>query len=293
VYIPEINEDILVRKEVWENKRYFLDKEFGEIKEELLGSFSQYPLRLAWAITIHKSQGLTFEKAIIDTGASFAAGQTYVALSRCTSLDGIVLFSKIHSNCILTDNYAIEFSKNEKAKLELDRLFQQGKRKFWAERLLLYFDWKPIYALLREMEKLLDEKDGEEYLQAKKLLVGFRNKVRELENTTIKFQEQLTWIVQQESTDNDISLLKERCQKAVVYFHQQFISQILIPLQNYIRSFSKSRKNKTFYKNLIGIEEDMILFLENMEKVRFNNVALAEELELTIPKRKELFERRD
>jgi hypothetical protein len=289
VYIPDINEEILVRKELWENKRYFLDKESGEIKEELLGSFSQYPLRLAWAITIHKSQGLTFEKAIIDTGASFAAGQTYVALSRCVSLDGIVLFSKIHSNCILTDKYALEFSKNEKAEQELHKLFRQGKRKFWAERLLLYFDWKPIYSLLREMEKLLEGKEGEEYLQAKRLLSDFRNRVRVLENTSIKFQEQLKWIVQQESTDNDISILKERCQKAVAYFFQQFFSQILNPLQHYIHFFTKTKKNKTFYKNIIGIEEDMIFFLENMKKVRFNNVALAEDLVLEIPKRKELF----
>jgi hypothetical protein len=293
VHIPEMNEDICVKKEDWENKRYFLDKESGEIKEELLGSFSQYPLRLAWAITIHKSQGLTFEKAIIDIGASFAAGQTYVALSRCTSLDGIVLFSKIHSNCILTDNYAIEFSRNEKEEQDLQQIFRQGKRKFWAERLLLYFDWKPVYSLLREMEKMLEEKEGEEYLPAKRLCPDFRNKVRELENTTLKFQEQLRQIVRQESIESDISLLKERCQKAVIYFHQQFISQILKPFQNYIRTFYKTKKNRTFYKHLVEIEEDMILFLENMRKVRFNDIALAEELALTIPKRNELFENKE
>ncbi|MDR2087279.1 MAG: AAA family ATPase, partial [Dysgonamonadaceae bacterium] len=133
VYIADTNTEILIKRETWENKRYYLDKESGEIKEELLGSFSQYPIRLAWAITIHKSQGLTFEKAIIDTGNSFAAGQTYVALSRCISLDGIVLFSKIHPNSILTDNYALEFSRSEKAEQELDKIFQAGKRKFWAE----------------------------------------------------------------------------------------------------------------------------------------------------------------
>ena len=289
VYIPEINQDILVKKETWENMRYFLDKESGEIKEELLGSFSQYPLRLAWAITIHKSQGLTFEKAIIDIGASFAAGQTYVALSRCTSLDGIVLFSKINSNCIMTDNYALEFSQNEKAEQELLKLFRQGKRKFWAERLLLYFDWKPAYTLLRGIDKLTEGKEAEEFLAARKLLQDFYSKVRELENTSIKFQEQLSHIVQQESTDDDISLLKERCQKAVTYFHEQFILQLLSPLQCYIQAFTKTKKNKTFYKNIIGIEEDMILFLENMKKVRYNNIALAEELELNIPKRSELF----
>ena len=76
-----------------------------------LGSFTQYPLRLAWAITIHKSQGLTFEKAIIDAGEAFAPGQVYVALSRCTNLDGMVLKSKIRPNSLFTDQRIVEFSR--------------------------------------------------------------------------------------------------------------------------------------------------------------------------------------
>ncbi|MDR0506229.1 MAG: AAA family ATPase [Dysgonamonadaceae bacterium] len=292
VYIPEIKGDIMVKKETWENKRYYLDKESGNIKEELLGSFSQYPLRLAWAITVHKSQGLTFEKAIIDIDSSFAAGQAYVALSRCTSLDGIVLYSKINFNCIRTDNYALEFSRNEKTEQELNMIFHQGKRKFWADRLFSYFSWKQIYSLLRDMEKLLEEKNGNEYITIKKLLPEFRNKVCELENVTIKFQEQLRRIVQQESTENDISLLKERTQKAVAYFHQQFIAQVLCPLQNYIKFFTPSSKNKTFYKNMIEIEKDMILFLENMKKIRYNNIPLCEELTLEIPRMEKLFEKK-
>jgi hypothetical protein len=291
IQIPETNTEILIKRETWENKRYYLDKESGEIKEELLGSFSQYPIRLAWAITIHKSQGLTFEKAIIDTGNSFAAGQTYVALSRCVSLDGIVLFSKIHPNSILTDNYAIEFSRNEKAEQELDKIFQSGKRKFWAERLVLYFDWQPVHQLLREMGKPLENKKEEEYLQAQRLLESFRHKVREIENTSVKFQNELRRIINQESTNSDISRLKDRCQKAVTYFNQQFINQILIPLQSYITDFKKTKKNKTLYKNMVETEENMIVFLENMKRVRYNNIPLAEDLDLKIPKRKELFDK--
>ncbi|MDR2056797.1 MAG: AAA family ATPase [Dysgonamonadaceae bacterium] len=291
IYISDTNKEILIKREIWENKRYYLDIESGEIKEELLGSFSQYPLRLAWAVTIHKSQGLTFEKAIIDAGNSFAAGQTYVALSRCISLDGIVLFSKIYPNSILTDKYALEFSRNEREEKELTQIFQLGKRKFWIERLLLYFDWKAVFQLLREMEKLLEDKKEEEYLQGKKLLEIFRSKVTELENTSIKFQNELRRIISQESTENDISLLKERCQKAVYYFYQQFISQILTPLESYIFSFKKTKKHKTLRKNMIRIEENMIVFLENMKRVRYNNIPLAEDLDLTIPKRQELFEK--
>ncbi len=288
VYIPEIDTEIAVTKEIWRNVRYTLNKESGEVEEEELGTFIQYPVRLAWAITIHKSQGLTFEKAIIDIGSSFAAGQAYVALSRCTTLDGIVLHSIIRPNCVMTDEYAINFSKQEKDQDELHSIFKQGKRKFWAERLLQYFDWKQMYTILREMEKLLEDKDSDEYVAAHKLLKEFRKEVYGLENISLKFQHQLTAMIQ-ESELEDLNALQERCTKGILYFSENVIEKILNPLQNYIVGFKSIKKAKTFHKNLIGIEEDIILFLENLKRVRYNNIPLAEDLELIIPKRKDIF----
>ena len=279
VYLPELNEDILVQKEEWENTRYSLNKEKGKIEEEKLGSFTQYPLRLAWAITIHKSQGLTFEKAIIDAGASFAAGQTYVALSRCTSLDGIVLFSQIRPNSILTNDYAIRYSQNEMKENELLQLFQEGRKKFWTERLMLYFDWRPMYDLLRKFDKLTEDETGREYDAAKLLFAGFRKKINEWEDTTLKFQQQLTQIIRRETTEEEIiSLLKVRCQKALIYFHEQFVTNILKPLQDLITSLKTNKKNRVFLKNLTALEGDMILFLENRRKVRYNDIPLGEAL---------------
>lgn len=99
-----------VQHEIWENTRYSLNRADGKLEQEKLGSFKQYPLRLAWAITIHKSQGLTFEKVMIDAASAFSSGQVYVALSRCTSLEGIVLLSKIPSIAIYS-NAAIAKSR--------------------------------------------------------------------------------------------------------------------------------------------------------------------------------------
>src|SRR5690606_13760844 len=96
--------------ETWRNIRYKYDQESDEIVEEELGTFTQFPVRLAWAITIHKSQGLTFDKAIIDAGASFAPGQVYVGLSRLTSLDGLILRSRITPQSIRTDEQVLAFS---------------------------------------------------------------------------------------------------------------------------------------------------------------------------------------
>ncbi len=124
--IEELGKDIIKvkigengRKEIvdveqveWENVKYELDRETGNLKEEVVGKLKQYPLRLAWAITIHKSQGMTFDRVNIDFARSpFAHGQTYVALSRCRTIDGIVLSKKIWPNDVIVDSRIIEYSK--------------------------------------------------------------------------------------------------------------------------------------------------------------------------------------
>lgn len=104
---------VVVQRYVWRNIRYTWDKESHRIKEEELGTFTQSPLRLAWAITVHKSQGLTFERVIADIGSAFASGQVYVALSRCTSFNGLVLKSRIDRSAIKTDPDVLRFAKQE------------------------------------------------------------------------------------------------------------------------------------------------------------------------------------
>ena len=109
----ENKQEITVEKQEWENIRFTWNKEQKRIEEEIIGTFTQFPVKLAWAITVHKSQGLTFEKVIADLGAAFAPGQVYVALSRCTTLDGLVLKTKISSSAITTDPKVLEFALNE------------------------------------------------------------------------------------------------------------------------------------------------------------------------------------
>ena len=132
---------IEVGKEKWKNIRYALDKTTNQIDENEIGSFTQYPLRLAWAITIHKSQGLTFEKAIIDAGEAFAPGQVYVALSRCTTLQGMILHSRINNHSLRSDKRIGEFATNQRTSAAQLQLLHQAKHLFQEHTLLQLFDF--------------------------------------------------------------------------------------------------------------------------------------------------------
>lgn len=125
---PEDGACVEVEPFEWENKQFKLNEKTGEIDEQVKGRFKHYPLRLAWAITIHKSQGLTFTKAIIDLQHTFAPGQIYVALSRLTSLDGLVLTRPLHNPNLRNDASVADYLSTREGKETLnDRLDEEGK----------------------------------------------------------------------------------------------------------------------------------------------------------------------
>lgn len=144
VSFPDEKDLMLLERETWKNVRFRYDNEEDEINEEELGNFQQYPIRLAWAVTIHKSQGLTFEKAIVDAGQSFAPGQVYVALSRLTNLHGLVLRSKIQSESIMTDERILEFAQNEESEDRLQMVLEDSQKIFTEQSLLQAYDWDKL-----------------------------------------------------------------------------------------------------------------------------------------------------
>ena len=153
VKCPGDDTEIDVKRETWENITYTINPDTKQIEEKSQGSFSQIPLKLSWAITIHKSQGLTFDKAIIDAELSFAHGQTYVALSRCKTLDGLVLKSPIQSSSIINDRRVTGFTDNI-AEQQPDKTdLQQAKKQFFIDLIAELFDYIP---LLYPTNRLLD-----------------------------------------------------------------------------------------------------------------------------------------
>ncbi|MDR1405998.1 MAG: helix-turn-helix domain-containing protein [Prevotellaceae bacterium] len=257
--------------EIWKNVRYTVNKEKNEIEEEELGAFKQYPVRLAWAITIHKSQGLTFDRVVIDAGRAFAAGQAYVALSRCTSLGGVILQSPITPECIQTDAHAVAFSRNEQPANILEKSLAEAKRHFWTERFIRYFDWQPLLDVLHDFRRLIADKIPDELQTAHELSEQLYAAAVRQEQVAKRFQEQLTQITSSPPGNENTAVLKERCTKAVVYFYEELRLHILQPLQRHKDAFTHIKKAKTYRRKLHELENDIILFATRLAAVRYND----------------------
>lgn len=159
----ETGDKITVKYSTWENTKYEVNKETGEPEQKVIGTFSQVPLTLAWAITIHKSQGLTFDKAIIDASRAFSPGQVYVALSRCRTLDGMVLSSPIPRSAIMTDRDINDFyNKSEQRKLTTSAV--EAFANEYSMRLMNdLFSFASITGLIRKIYMLLERDYGGKY----------------------------------------------------------------------------------------------------------------------------------
>lgn len=222
VKCSDSNDLIKVEKYIWENIVYTLNPKNNQVEEEVIGTFTQYPLRLAWAITIHKSQGLTFDKAIIDAGAAFAPGQVYVALSRCRKLDGVVLVSKITSNSLFTDKHIAEFSKHYKAnQLQSSLLFE--KHLHQSDVIKDLFDYSIEKKVLLKLEKFIDEQKKSFNQSAIEFVLQLKQKTERLANVGDKFNQEINTINDNVILPEDNQMLQKRFCKAANWFSNELI----------------------------------------------------------------------
>ena len=221
-------ESILVSPAEWPNIQYALDAESGEIKQNVVGTFKQLPLRIAWAITIHKSQGLTFDKVIIDTGAAFAFGQVYVALSRCRTLEGISLESPIRGSSIYSDLHVADFNDHIQAGANTARERLSAEEKGYTYNIYReIFDLSQTYSSLEWVRKVWRDKLSAIYEPEYSEILKWGDTASQLKKTAETFQQQLSRIETAAVQDN--AYLHERLTKAAGYFH---------PLLDELRTFS-------------------------------------------------------
>ncbi len=215
------DDEIEVVKDKWENIRYSLDKTSQSVKEELLGSFTQFPLRLAWAITIHKSQGLTFEKAIIDAGEAFAAGQVYVALSRCTSLEGMILKSKVRTSSLFTDPRIVEFTRNNSSSDVLQTELVAARRAYQLRVLKEAFSYDRLVSEALSLQFFIRENNASFTNEAKPWTDELISKLNILQDTANRFHQWLDSQFLAAPVPEENTALLDRIQKAAGHFGQE------------------------------------------------------------------------
>ncbi|MFK8058516.1 MAG: helix-turn-helix domain-containing protein, partial [Polaribacter sp.] len=287
-------DEIVTEKELWDNVNYSINDETKEIKEDIIGSFKQIPLRLAWAITIHKSQGLTFEKAIIDAEASFAHGQTYVALSRCTSLEGLVLKTKITSNAIINDRTVSVFNEAVEENHPDEHILNDSEKQFQLNLIAELLDYQPfLYPTTRLIDIFYKNKtsikgDVIDHLQTIK-----DDGVVALMKVSNGFKNQLKVLSEDNILPENSSQIQERFTKAIDYFLNNTKNNIEKPINTIQFSTDNKAVKKDFSKQFDSLQEKLEEKLFALQKMtngfktkKYLEVRAKSVLQKTEPKKK-------
>ena len=222
VIVESEGERIVVPKLKWQNMEYTINADNQDIEEKEIGSFTQIPLRLAWAVTIHKSQGLTFDKVIVDAGQAFAHGQVYVALSRCTSLEGLVLKTRITSNALVNDYSVDHFVEELPEKEPTQEKVDQLRHDYELETMLDLIDFDGIYKGFGKLMKVIYDNDTKFEGTMIQDLSQRRNRIHEeLCQIGIKFESQIRKLHDQMSSCEQNLALQTRLIKGVAYFDER------------------------------------------------------------------------
>jgi hypothetical protein len=268
VQCKDDDEHIEVGYEKWDNIRYSIEEETKEIREEIVGMFSQIPLQLAWAITIHKSQGLTFDKAIIDAGSSFAHGQTYVAMSRCTSLEGIVLKTQIGKHMI-NDHTVKSFSDDVAENAPNEDVLKTSKIHYQLNLIEEIFNYQAFLYPVKRMQDMYYKNRNTLHGSIIHQLETIKDKgVVPLMKVAHGFQKQIrTFSENQKVFAEESDYIQERLKKAVSYFTEQTQEHIQKPLEELTFSSDNKAVKKEFKKQFETLSHTLQVKVYTLSKL--------------------------
>ena len=279
VQFPDEKKTIVVEKFEWTNIRYALNDATGEVKEEVLGTFVHYPIKLAWAITVHKSQGLTFDKAVLDVFDVFAPGQAYVALSRLRSLDGLVLLKQMRMNGLSNDQQVVAFSQNKVEEDLLPTYLEHSTKTYLIASLKQAFDWYDLGSKWGSHEASYHLVGPKSEKGKNKSWITMQNQV--IQNTmdpARKFCRQLEQVLQ--APKFDVHFLNERVQAAYLYFFKS-LDDVLSSNLRKIGELSRVRKTKQYAEELEELDEVLTETILRLKRARLLIEAVSAGKEIT------------
>ena len=259
---PDEGHKIIVEPVEWKNLKYSIDQEEGKIIQEELGAFTQYPIRLAWAVTVHKSQGLTFDKLVLDLESTFASGQLYVALSRCRSLGGLTLMSKISTSNVICDQRVIDFTAQNQIGEGIEKILEDEKFNYDFYKLKSTFDLESFEGFIDLWESFVKENEIPAKANCILLIKDLRLQLKKLVGVASNFKSHLDKAYFSEEKNH--SYLADRILKAITYFTDEIHDKMIAPIIDHTKVYGHKSKISKYLKIVNHLEDSLWIKMQKL-----------------------------